>query len=345
MFLAVCSAVAALACRDIERPLDPRGPKPIAEQAGPPVLLSLTCELNGNASTVSCKPVAPSAPAGVSASVIYGATATYAIFFLFNLVKDTVAHTWQFTAYLQNLLKQSIGTLDGTTTTGVKVFVTDFHAMAGTGTVSVANADGAGTFTAPNQPYFNYNQIIAPSAYSGNKLWKFNVPNTVTAVSMSILLSTDFPAEQSVTTVPPDTIAPWVRADSNVGGRSAPTNIALPYAKRVLKVFFRGTATLADRQLAVAFVNGTVVGGWRAQDGVSGYYVVMVPDDGTGSGVITARSALRKLPQVQYALVMGYMTGTYLKTAVPLASSLSSSHRDALAPHLSPNLLVPFRHR
>jgi hypothetical protein len=148
MFLVVCSAVAALACHDIERPLDPRGPKPIAQQARPPILLSLTCELNGNASTVLCKPLASSVPAGVSASVIYGAAATYAMFFPFNLVKDTVAHTWQFTAYMQNPLRQSIGTLNGTTTTGVKIFVTDFNASAGTGAVSAANADGTANFTA-----------------------------------------------------------------------------------------------------------------------------------------------------------------------------------------------------
>jgi hypothetical protein len=312
MFLVVCSAVAALACNDIDRPSGPRGPKPIAQQEGPPVLLSLTCDLNGSASTVSCRPLPPSAPAGVNASVIYGATATYAVFFPFNLVKDTVAHTWQFTAYLQNRLKQPVGTLNGTTTTGVKVFVTDFHATAGSGVVSVANADGVGTFTAPNQPFFNYNQIVAPSGYSSNKLWKFNVPNSVTAVSMSILISTDFPAEQNVTIVPPDTTAKWVEADTNTGGRTLPTAIQVPYAKRTLKVVFDSTATLADRQLAVAFVNGQVVGGFKAADGISGWYIVQVPDDGTGSGVLAARTALRSLPQVKFALVNVYLTGSEL---------------------------------
>src|SRR6476661_4055365 len=234
MFLVVCSAIAALACRDIDRPLDPRGPKPLGqEQLAPPVLLSLTCQMNGNSATITCTAPTASPPQGVNASVIYGATATYAIFFPFNLVKDTVAQTWQFTAYLQNLLKQSIGTLNGTTTTGVKVFVTDFHATSGTGTVSVANADGTGTFTAPNQPYFNYNQIIASNSYSGNKLWKFNVPNTVTAVSMSILISTDFPAEQNVTIAPPDTLPAWVRSDTNVSERT--DSVHVRFMKRMIK--------------------------------------------------------------------------------------------------------------
>lgn len=316
MLLVICSAVTALACRDIERPAEkPGGTNPVAEQAGPPVISSLTCTFTRSATTVTCSPAVPPAGSGVSASVIYGTgapgTALYGIFWPINLVKDTVAHQWSFTAYVQNLLKQSIGTLNGTTVTGVKVFVTDFHATAGTGSVSIANADGTANFTAPNQPYFNYNQIVAAGANSGNKLWKFNVPNTVTAVSMSILISTDFPAEQSVTIAPPSTVPDWVHADSSV---SAPTDsVHLPFVKRVLQVRFRASATLADRQLAVASVNGAVLGGRLDGGGVNGIYYVQVPDDGTGSGLIDASTALRALPQVQMAFPEFLADGTWLK--------------------------------
>lgn len=313
MIAAVSCLLIALACQDVEKVAGPSTNPPKASVvAAPPVLVSLTCTLDRRSTAISCKPAMPSPAPGVSANVIYGATATYAIFFPYNLVKDTVAHTWAFTAYLQNLLKQSVGTLNGTTVTGVKVFVTDFHATAGTGTVSIANADGIGNFTAPNQPYFNYNQIIAADAYSGNKLWKFNVPNTVTAVSMSILISTDFPAEQNVTLAPPDTIAKWVVADSNTGGRSGPTAIGVAYQKRTIKIIFQPSASLADRQLAVASVNGVVVGGYRSSDGVSGWYIVQVPDDGTGKGVLTARGILRRQSQVKSATVTIYMSGLEL---------------------------------
>lgn len=313
MIAAVGCLIVALACQDVERPVGPgaNSPKP-SEVTTPPVLLSLTCVLDSKSTAISCKPAMPSATAGVNANVIYAATFTYAIFFPYNLVKDTVAHTWAFTAYLQNLLKQSVGTLNGTTVTGVKVFVTDFHATAGSGTVSVANADGTGTFTAPNQPYFNYNQIVAPSGYSANKLWKFNVPNTVTAVSMSILISTDFPAEQNVTSIPPTSIPTWVQADTNLGGPTTGSVIGVKYFKRVIRVFFQPTATLADRQLAVAYVNGAVVGGWRALDGVGGFYVVQVPDDGTGTGVMSASAALQTLPQVTTAGVWSLLGTLYL---------------------------------
>jgi hypothetical protein len=307
MFLVVCSAVAALACRDIERPADQRGLKPVREQEGPPVILALTCELIGENKTVSCS-TPPAIPAGVSASVIYGSAPGYAQFYPVSLVKDTVAQTWQFTAYLQNLLKQSIGTLNGTTVTGVKVFISDFHATAGTGTVSVANADGVGNFTAPNQPFFNYNQIVAPSGYTSNKLWKFNVPNTVTAVSMSILISTDFPAEQNVTLAQPSSVPDWVRSDTNISISGA---IGIKHAKRVLKVFFKPSATLADRQLAIAYVNGAVIGGLLESDG-SGYYVVQVLGAGLDTAVVTARNRLAGLPQVRLAVPWSFLSASQL---------------------------------
>jgi hypothetical protein len=299
MFLVVCSTVAALACRDIERPAQPPGPKVTREQQGPPIIAVFTCQLDGAARTVAC--ATPfDAPQGVSASAVYGSVVGYAQFYPVGLVKDTVARTWQFTAYVQNLLKQSIGTLNGTTVTGVRVFITDLHVVAGTGTVSVANADGTGNFTTPNQPYFNYNQIVAPAGYTSYRPWKFNVPNTVTAVSMSILISTDFPAEQTVTLAPPDSIPAWVHADSNL---ASPTAMgAGNFTKRIVKVRFRPSATLADRQLAIASVNGTVVGGKLPPDGIGGYYLVQVADDGTGSGILTAAKRLTAQPQVESAI-------------------------------------------
>jgi hypothetical protein len=313
MFLVVCSAVAALACHDIERPADQRGSKPVREQEGPPVILALTCKLNGESKSVTCS--SPPAPPGVSAGVIYGSVPGYAQFYPVSLVKDTVAHTWQFTAYVQNLLKQSIGSLDGTTIAGVKVFITDFHETAGTGTVSVANADGTGNFTAPNQPYFNYNQIVAASGHTSNKLWKFNVPNTVTAVSMSILISTDFPAEQNVAIKPPATAPDGMFADSAV---SPPTDsVSVPFIRRILQVRFRTTSTLADRQLAVAYVNGVVVGGRLDGGDADGTYYVQVPDNGTGAQLLSASVTMGALPQVEMAIVK-FVTGpNSLKPSTP----------------------------
>lgn len=227
MTVAVGCLLIALACQDVDRVAAPTPAPPIATvAASPPVLLSLTCTLSRGLATVACIAARPSAAAGVSASVIYGATATYAIFFPYNLVKDTVAHTWAFTAYLQNLL------------------------------------------------------------------WKFSVPNTVTAVSMSILISMDFPAEWTVLSVPPDTEPAWFSADSNWNGAQM---------KRVISLAFKSGTTLADRQLAVAYVGGTIVGGAQG-DGDEGGYLLSIASDGSVSASTTAMNRLSSLPQVDFAV-------------------------------------------
>jgi hypothetical protein len=263
--------------------------------ASPPVLLSLTCMLARASTVISCQPARPRSAAGVRASVIQGDTAAYASFLSHGFVKDTVARTWTFAANVRNLLEQSIGTLNGTTVTGVKVIVTDVRATAGKGTVSVANADGIGNFTVPNQPHFNYNQVVAPSGYSVNKLWKLNVPNTVTSVCMSILISTHFPAEQNVTALPPATRPAWFNDDSSWTGPQHDD-----FLKRVITLWFREGTTLQDRQLAIAYVNGTVVGGEPLSSG-DGVYYVKVGDDGSGTQLGVAISRLKRLPQVEVA--------------------------------------------
>jgi len=274
MFLVMCSAVASLACHQIDRPAESRTPKSAKIAQAPPTLLTLTCELSRSSATVSCTAATPSTPA-------------YAQFHSGSVVNDTVAHTWQFDASVQNLLEQAIGTLDGSTVTGVKVFITDFHVTSGAGTVSVVNADGTGNVY--------YNEIVAPNKSTSNRLWTLNVPNTVTSVSLRILISTDFPAEQNVTALPPDTKPAWFNDDSSWAGPQHDD-----YLKRVIGLCFRDNTTLQDRQLAVAYVDGTVVGGAPMSTG-DGCYYVQVADDGSGTQLGAAISRLKKLPQVEVA--------------------------------------------
>ena len=176
---------------------------------------------------------------------------------------------------------------------------------------ALRNADGVGTFTAPNQPYFNYNQIVAPNGYTGNKLWKFNVPSTVTAVSMSILISTDFPAEQNVAISPPASVPDGVLADTAVS--PATDSVHLPFVRRILQVRFRTSATLADRQLAIAYVNGKVIGGQLDGIGGDGYYYVQIVDDGSGGQLFHASVRLGALPQVEMAVMQLVMGPNWLK--------------------------------
>jgi hypothetical protein len=298
MMVAVACLLIAFACQDAHRVTTaPSAPAPAV--AKPPVTLALRCTLLRGASTVSCAPATPPQAAGVSANVMREATGTYATLVTSNLLEDTVRQIWSFDAVVHNSLQQSIGTLNDTSVIGSKIFVTALHTTQGTGTLSIINPDGLGNFSAPDQAYFTYNQIVPAGANSNAKLWEVSVPSTVTAVSLDILVTTDFPAEQTVTLVPPDTIPTWVRSDTNMG----PTDGSHPrFAKRIVMVSFRPTATLADRQLAVALVNGVIVGGRHAADGSLGVYYVKVADNGSGDGILAAARTLTHLPQVEFAI-------------------------------------------
>lgn len=305
MIAALTCLLAALACQDVERVSAPNK-LPEAAQAGarPTLMLALTCTLTRSASTVSCAPASSRAP-GVIASVIVSATGTYAQFVPFNLVKDTVHQIWSFDAFLHNLMLQSIGTLNGTTVTGSKVFVTDIEATQGTGTVSIINADGTGNFTAPNQPYFNYNQIVATGANSSAKLWKVSVPNTITAVNMDILMSTDFPAELTVTATPPDSEPSWFDDDSSWAHSNHGGDL-----NGVVTLCFTNTATLQDRQLAVAFAGGKIIGGSPVSGG-DGCYFMQTPNN-SAAALDTAINRLKTLPQVQAVSPTAKLSPGYL---------------------------------
>ncbi|HEX8243299.1 MAG TPA: hypothetical protein VF541_07380, partial [Longimicrobium sp.] len=91
---------------------------------------------------------------------------------------------------LQNLAQQAMGTADGTTVAGTRVFFASGPTVtAGTGTVTLANADGTGVFTASNQPYFLYAEILSPYQVSAPKTWRFNVPNTVNRFTFAVYVS------------------------------------------------------------------------------------------------------------------------------------------------------------
>jgi hypothetical protein len=97
---------------------------------------------------------------------------------------------------VQNLIRQMIGTSDGATVDGVTVF---FHSAptvtSGTGTVTVANADGTSAFTAGGQPFYRYGEILQPYQISLARQWQFNVPSSVGSFAFQVLLMTTAPNE------------------------------------------------------------------------------------------------------------------------------------------------------
>jgi len=115
-----------------------------------------------------------------------------------QLASDNVSYdgsdVFQADVTVKNLVAQPMGTPDGTTVTGLKVF---FHSgptvTGGTGSVTVSNADGTGTFTGSAQPYFEYDEILHTNDVSAAKTWQWSVSPTVTTFDFSVYVSTDIP--------------------------------------------------------------------------------------------------------------------------------------------------------
>lgn len=95
---------------------------------------------------------------------------------------------------IQNVGAQLLGTTDGTTADSIFVFfVSGPSVTAGTGAVSVANADGTGTFTAAGQAYFAYDTILGSLERSAARQWQWNYDPTVTSFSFTVLVAAAVP--------------------------------------------------------------------------------------------------------------------------------------------------------
>ncbi|MBW8772347.1 MAG: hypothetical protein JF590_03505 [Gemmatimonadetes bacterium] len=101
---------------------------------------------------------------------------------------------------VQNLGAGPIGTTDGTTTSayGIKVFFVSGPTAAPTGTVTVNNATGTGTFTAGSQPYFEYDTLLTSQQTSTPFTWQFLFAGGATSFTFSVLVSTDVPAAGAI---------------------------------------------------------------------------------------------------------------------------------------------------
>ena len=164
-------------------------PVPLAPSA---LQVALDCRVSVEPYTLTCPPAPRANPvlsSGVNASLIIGGQNLYVTLASPAGIYDAGSGVLASSVTIKNLLAQALGTSDGTTpdAAGVRVF---FHTLpvvtGGTGTVSVRNADGTGTFTANGQPYFTYLEIIPGNGTSYAKSWQFNVPPTVTSFSFQV---------------------------------------------------------------------------------------------------------------------------------------------------------------
>lgn len=179
---AAAAALLLAACTDS----NPVGPVNL-----PPVetLAALTCTVEVSAGTMRCART-PTTASAARLDKIYGGQDTYVQLASSGTSYDSGTEILSSNVTVENLLNQAIGTPDGSTVAGVTVF---FHAgptvTGGSGTAAVANADGMGTFTASNQPYFLYSQIVETYELSAPRTWQFAVQTTVTTFTFQVYIS------------------------------------------------------------------------------------------------------------------------------------------------------------
>ncbi|HET6765668.1 MAG TPA: lamin tail domain-containing protein [Longimicrobiaceae bacterium] len=185
----VCATIVAVAaCADsISGPSGVRAPA----HSPSPTLIGFDCTASRTDMSVRCGN--PQLPAGAHGSVI-GAQNVYVKLTSSNVSYNSGTEIFQFDVTVQNLLNEAMGTPDGTVADpdGIEVY---FHqgptATSGSGTITVANADGTGDFTGVNQPYFAYHQILPKDAVSSAKTWQLNVPSTVASFAFKVYIETD----------------------------------------------------------------------------------------------------------------------------------------------------------
>jgi hypothetical protein len=144
---------------------------------------------------MSCASVEPAAGSGVRLNRIVGGQNRNVRLANSNTSYDAGTLIFQTDVTIQNLTQQALGTPDGSTVTGVMVFLESDPTTVTPGVVTVANPSGTTFITAPNQAYFMYNEILQPNQISSPMTWQFNVPSVATSFSFVVYVQAQQPDE------------------------------------------------------------------------------------------------------------------------------------------------------
>ena len=180
-FAALAALLALSACSDGGGITQPA---PAPTPAGP--LAAISCAASVRDGRVECG----QAQSGARADRIIGGQRVNVLVQSSNVSYDSLTGKFAFDLTVQNLLVQRMGS-DGTTVSGIKVFFASGPVTtSGTGTPSVANADGLDAFTGSFQPYFYYPGGLASNATTPAKRWELNVPKSVKTFAFTLYVST-----------------------------------------------------------------------------------------------------------------------------------------------------------
>ena len=168
--------------------------QPVASEPGtfiPPAAALQAFDCTVSRASMRCT----SAPeAGGPARVITGGQGTNVQLTSSNVSYNADTDILSADVTIQNLMNEAMGTPDGTTVDpqGIQVFFHEGPVLTnGTGNVSVFEPDGTAFFTAPDQPYFAYHEILSQNEVSASNTWTFQVDGTVVEFTFRVYVETD----------------------------------------------------------------------------------------------------------------------------------------------------------
>jgi hypothetical protein len=167
------------------------------------VVAALSCQASVTERTVTCGPPSSGNESRETTSpnaenIIIGGQDVYVAVKSTNVNYDAGTGAFTFDVTVRNLIPQPIGTADTTGAQapdpdGVRVFFAAGPIVTGgTGSASVVG-DGVATFTAANQPYYQYSTVLDPFEITSPKTWQLNMPSSVETFSFLLLVSAAVP--------------------------------------------------------------------------------------------------------------------------------------------------------
>jgi DNA/RNA endonuclease G (NUC1) len=303
-------------------------PEALPTVPAPVALRLLECEATVASPTVRCSDAAP----GAGRATLIGGQGTYVQLRSSDVSYNSGTGIFSFNATVQNLLPQAMGTRDGLAvdSLGIRVFFLGQPTVTGgSGSASVANPTGVGTFTGSGQPYFQYTELLAPGDTSNALNWQLNVPSTATTFSFSVAVATQVAPALIIYEVMPnpsgvvDTSGEWfeiynrgLEPVSLAGWRIASANDAGHVIADSIMVPSRGVVVLSNN--ANTGTNGGVPAAYQyasvtLNNSNSDWIALRTPSGashdsvhwGGGASVPTAASRELNAPELDNTILMG----------------------------------------
>lgn len=197
--LVVAAALFVATCGN-ERAGDPFSPEVEVETR----TVALECSADVARGTVECAAPSGMLPSGARGALTLGGQGINVLLASSNVCFEAQcepaapAGIFQADVTVKNLIGQALGTVDGETVheDGVRVFFHSGPVVTATtdgqgGSVVVHNADGVGLFTASDQPYFQYDEVLGPNETSAAKTWQWLLSSNVQSFQFGVLVSAE----------------------------------------------------------------------------------------------------------------------------------------------------------